>query len=83
MVALWLRAFGALEDLCVGIPQFDSQVPLFFFFVLDWIDGADGSNNSTLPMGHVPDGANVDGGLPGYDAVVIRFEPSDFLVILF
>lgn len=60
-----IRSFTcrALVELGVGIAELDRNVSQLFSEESDGIGARDGSNKSTLTVGHMADGADVDGGL--------------------
>mmetsp|Transcript_19175 Transcript_19175/g.31929 ORF Transcript_19175/g.31929 Transcript_19175/m.31929 type:complete len:348 (-) Transcript_19175:199-1242(-) len=52
-----------LEDLCVGVTQFDGDVSLELVGESDGLHAGDGLHDRTLSVRDVADGSNVDGGL--------------------
>mmetsp|Transcript_8881 Transcript_8881/g.25337 ORF Transcript_8881/g.25337 Transcript_8881/m.25337 type:complete len:465 (-) Transcript_8881:10-1404(-) len=64
--ASWARARGvaAAVDLCVCVPELDGDVPLQLVLEANCRDARDGLDDCGLSVSHVPDGSQVDRGLP-------------------
>ena len=54
----------ALVDLCIGVPELDGNVPFQFVFEPDCLYSRYGLDDSGLPVGDMPDRADVDCSLP-------------------
>ena len=57
----------AAEDLGVGVAELDGDVALQLVLEADGVDAGEGLDQGGLSVGHMADGADVNGGLAGDD----------------
>mmetsp|Transcript_36647 Transcript_36647/g.79795 ORF Transcript_36647/g.79795 Transcript_36647/m.79795 type:complete len:350 (-) Transcript_36647:123-1172(-) len=82
LVALGFGADGALVDFGIGLAEFDCDVADLFGCELLGTLARDGVYDCALAMGHVSDGADVDGGLVGNHTVRDGRALHQFVVLL-
>ena len=82
MVALRSWAFGALEDLCVGVTEFDCDVSHFFVSKAYSLHTRNVSYESRFTMGHVTDGTDINGSLARDHLRGETVQSGDLIVVL-
>jgi hypothetical protein len=82
LVAIGGGTGRAFEDLGVGVPQPDSDVPDPFLPKLDSVDSRKCSHDCRFTMRYMTNSANIECGLPAHDLWCVRGEVRDVFVVL-
>ena len=63
----WTFRVVTFVNLCIGVPQFDGNVPLQLVLESDGLHTGDGLDHGGFPVCHMPNRPNVDRSLSGDD----------------